>query len=256
MVLIERDGAVTVLTLDRPKRRNALDAETKKELRSAVAAVATDAEVRAVILTGSGGSFCAGQDLAEHAEMLRTDPAHTFDTVEQDYAPVIQALTTMPKPVIAAVEGACAGAGLALALACDLRVFAEDAVLATAFSAVGLTCDSGLSLTLARSVGESRAKELVLVGESFSPAQATGWGIAGQIVPAGSAQTRARELATRLAAGPTLAFAETKRLFSTAPLATVLHNEGLAQARLGLTADHTEAVDAFLAKRRPHFRGR
>ncbi|MCE0535137.1 enoyl-CoA hydratase-related protein [Kineosporia rhizophila] len=255
MVLVEREGAVSVLCLNRPKRRNALDAESKKALRRAMEEAAADDQVRAVVLTGAGGAFCGGQDLAEHAEALRADPGHAFDTVEQDYAPVIQALLTMPKPVIAAVEGACAGAGLALALACDLRVFAQDAVLTTAFTAIGLTCDSGLSLTLPRSVGETRAKELLLLGDTFSPTDAVAWGIAGRIVPAGQALPQARELAGRLAAGPTLAYAETKRLISTAPLATVLHNEALAQARLGLTHDHTGAVEAFLDRRRFQFEG-
>lgn len=254
-MIIERDGAVAVLTLDRPKRRNSLDAETKKALREALESVAADPPVRAVILTGAGGSFCGGQDLAEHAEALHADPAHAFHTVEQDYAPIVRALATMPKPVIAAVQGTCAGAGLALALACDLRVLAEDALFATAFTAIGLTCDSGLSLTLPRSVGESRARELLLLGTQFTAADAVAWGIAGQIVPTEDVQTHARELARKLAAGPTLAFAETKRLISAAPLATVLHNEALAQSRLGLTTDHAAAVQAFLAKERPSFQG-
>ncbi|GAB3278529.1 enoyl-CoA hydratase/isomerase family protein [Kineosporia babensis] len=256
MVLQEREGAVTVLTLNRPQRRNALDADSKKALRRAVEEVAADESVRAVVLTGAGGSFCGGQDLAEHAEALRTDPATAFATVEQDYAPIVQALITMPKPVIAAVEGTCVGAGLALALACDLRIMAEDAVLGTAFTAIGLTCDSGLSLTLTQSVGPSRAKELLLLGQSFSPAEAGTWGIAGRIVPTGQVQQHARETAARLAAGPTLAYAETKKLIDTAALTTVLHNEALAQARLGLSTDHRAAVEAFLAKRRPSFEGR
>ncbi|GLY33256.1 enoyl-CoA hydratase-related protein [Kineosporia sp. NBRC 101731] len=254
-MIVEHDGAVAVLTIDRPKRRNALDAGAKKSLRTALEAVSADDSMRAVVLTGAGGSFCSGQDLAEHAALLQADPAHATDTVEADYAPIVTALVTMPKPVIAAVEGTCVGAGLALALACDLRVFADDAHLATAFTAIGFTCDTGLSLTLPRSVGEARAKELLLLGEPFTPAQAVRWGIAGQVVPAPEVQERAQALAARLAAGPTRAFAETKRLLSTASLSTVLRREAEAQARLALTADHTEAVTAFLSKSKPDFRG-
>ncbi|GAA3629889.1 enoyl-CoA hydratase-related protein [Kineosporia mesophila] len=254
-MIVERDGAVAVLTIDRPKRRNALDTEAKKSLRTALESVAAAPDVRAVVLTGAGGSFCSGQDLAEHAALLKADPAHATDTVEADYAPIVKALASMPKPVIAAVQGTCVGAGLALALACDLRVFADDAHLATAFTAIGFTCDTGLSLTLPGSVGESRAKELLLLGEPFTPAQAVTWGIAGQVVPGPEVQERARALAAKLAAGPTRAYAETKHLLSTAPLSTVLHHEAQAQARLALTADHAEAVTAFVSKSKPDFRG-
>jgi 2-(1,2-epoxy-1,2-dihydrophenyl)acetyl-CoA isomerase len=212
-----------------------------------------------VVLTGAGQAFCVGQDLAEHAEALRTDPAHAFDTVERDYAPIVRLLGSMPKPVVAAVNGACVGAGLAFALACDLRVFADGAVLATAFTAIGLTCDSGLSLTLTRAVGEARAKELVLLGEPFSVEQALAWGITGQVVASADVHRSAVELANRLAAGPAAAFAETKRLITQAwgsDLDTALRSEAAAQARLGLTLDHAGAVEAFLAKRRPGFVGR
>lgn len=258
-VTLERDGAVAVVTLDRPDRRNALDGATKGLLRKALDAVAGDDSVRAVVLAGSGSAFCVGQDLGEHAEALQADPAQAFDTVEQDYAPVVRLLATMPKPVVAAVNGTCVGAGLALALACDLQVFAEDAVLATAFTAIGLTCDSGLASTLTRSVGASRARRLVLLGEAFTPQQAVDWGIAADVVPRADVVTAARALAATLAAGPTAAYAQSKRLLAdaaTAGLDAVLVAEAAAQATLGLTHDHQNAVQAFLAKRRPEFSGR
>ncbi|MGR6917609.1 enoyl-CoA hydratase/isomerase family protein [[Actinomadura] parvosata] len=258
-VSVERDGAVAVVTLNRPERRNALDGKTKTALRGALEDVAADDAVRAVLLTGTGGSFCAGQDLAEHAAALRDDPAHAFDTVEEDYAPVIRLLATMPKPVVAAVNGTCVGAGLALALACDLRVLAEDAVFGTAFSAIGLTCDSGLSSTLTRAVGEPRARELVLLAEPFGAEQAVAWGISGRVVPRDEVGTEGRALAARLAAGPTAAYAETKRLIAQSwerDLGATLRAEAQAQARLGLTADHAGAVEAFLGKRKPTFEGR
>ena len=257
-VVLERDGAVAVVTLNRPERRNALDAKTKAALRRTLEEVASDDVVRAVLLTGAGGAFCVGQDLAEHAAALSADPKHAFDTVEEDYAPIIRLVTTMGKPVVAAVNGTCVGAGLALALACDVRVLAEDAVLGTAFTAIGLTCDSGLSATLARAVGESRARELVLLGESFTPRQAVEWGISGRVVARADVGATGRELAARLAAGPTAAYAESKRLIAQAwerDLGTTLAAEARAQGRLGLTADHRGAVEAFLAKRKPVFGG-
>src|SRR5262245_58357160 len=116
---VDRSGAVVTITLDRPDRGNALTARLKTELLDAVTEAGADSEVRAVVLTGAGKAFCAGQDLAEHADALQADPASAFDTIEQHYAPIVNALTTMPKPVVAAINGACAGAGLGLALACD-----------------------------------------------------------------------------------------------------------------------------------------
>ncbi|OLT13304.1 enoyl-CoA hydratase [Actinomadura sp. CNU-125] len=258
-VLLERDGGVAVVTLNRPDRRNALDARTKTALRRALEDAASDAGVRAVLLTGAGGAFCVGQDLAEHAAALRDDPEHAFDTVQDDYAPIVRLPATMGKPVVAAVAGTCVGAGLALALACDLRVFAEDAVLGTAFTGIGLTCDSGLSWTLPRAVGESRARELVLLGETFTAAEAVAWGVSGRVVPRQEVAAAGRALAARLAVGPTAAYAESKRLIADAweqDLDTALASEARAQARLGLTTDHAGAVEAFLGKRRPVFEGR
>lgn len=250
-VLVSREGAVATVTLARP----ALTAAAKAALRDALEDVARDDSVRAVVLTGSGKAFCVGQDLAEHAEALRADPSTAFATIEEHYNPIVTALVTMPKPVVAAVNGTCVGAGLGFALACDVRVTADTAKFGTAFTAIGLTPDSGLSATLARAVGSARAGELVLLGESFTAAQAAEWGIAGRVVPAGEVAGTAAALAARLAAGPTRAYAEAKRALA-APLGDVLREEGAAQARLGLTADHRAAVEAFLAKEKPSFSGR
>lgn len=258
-VLIERAGAVATVTLNRSGRHNALDRATKAALVDALADVSRDPDVRAVVLAGAGGTFCVGQDLVEHAEALRADPTTAFDTITVHYTPVVTALATMPKPVVAAVDGACVGAGLALALACDLRVLSARARLATAFSGIGLTCDSGLSGLLARSVGEARARELILLGEPFGAAELVGWGVTGMVVDPEQVGQTARALASRLASGPTLAFAESKRLLADAfdrPLTETLAAEGAAQARAGLTQDHRTAVEAFLAKRRPLFEGR
>ena len=214
--------------------------------------------MRAVVLTGTGRVFCAGQDLGEHAEALQQDPARAFDTLEEHYNPIVRALTGTPKPVIAAINGTCAGAGLSLALACDLRLAAAGAKLATAFTAIGLSFDSGLSASLARAVGSARAGELILLGEPFTAEQALEWGLVGRVVPADELAGEAAALAARLADGPTLAYAAAKRTMADAwgrPLADVLRAETEAQVALGGTADHAEAVDAFLHKRSPRFTG-
>ncbi|CNE88371.1 Putative enoyl-CoA hydratase/isomerase [Mycobacterium tuberculosis] len=259
-VLIERRDAVATVTINRPERRNSLNADVKTALRDALAEVAADHRIRAVVLAGADGHFCAGQDLKEHADELSRGGAEgAFTTVTEHYAPIVRSLATMPKPVIAAVEGGCVGAGLGFALACDLRVFAENATLATAFSAIGLTCDSGLAHTLPRAVGDARARHLVLLAESFTPAEAVQWGITGEVVAPGGAVAAATGLAGRLASGPTVAYAETKRLIAetwTRDLDATLAAESRAQTRAGASADHATAVHAFLNKQKPTFAGR
>jgi 2-(1,2-epoxy-1,2-dihydrophenyl)acetyl-CoA isomerase len=255
---VDRDGARVTIALNRPERGNALTDELKAALLAAVEDAGADPAVRAVVLTGSGTTFCAGQDLAEHAAALERDPATAFDTIAEHYTPIVTALATMPKPVLAAINGTCVGAGLGLALACDLRIAAAGAKLATAFSAIGLTCDSGLSASLVRAVGQARASHLLLLGEAFTAEQAAEWGLVSQVVDAAELATAAADLADSLASGPTLAFAATKRLLAAAvqpPLADVLAAEEVAQRALGLSADHRGAVEAFLHKRRPEFGG-
>jgi len=257
-VLVERDGAVATVTLNRPDSYNALSLELKEALVAALETVAEDADVRAVVLTGAGRAFCVGQALGEHAEALEADPDHAFDTVARHYSPIVTALATMPKPVVAAVNGACVGAGFGFALACDLRVFAAGATLGTAFSGIGLTCDSGLAATLPRAVGEARARELVLLARNFTPEEATGWGIAGEVVAPEEVATAAARIAAQLAAGPTVAYAESKRLLALGmdrPLADVLGEEAVGQTRCGRTSDHAGAVAAFLNREKPTFNG-
>ncbi|MGH3620433.1 MAG: enoyl-CoA hydratase/isomerase family protein [Sciscionella sp.] len=258
-VLVTERDAVATITLNRPDRNNGLNRQLKNELVDAVTRVGEDASIRAVVLTGAGKSFCVGQDLAEHAEALRADPATALDTVGEHYNPIIAGLAGMRKPVLAAINGTCVGAGLGFALACDLRIAAAGARFGTAFTAIGLTCDSGLSASLARAVGIARASELVLLGDTFTAEQAAEWGLVGRVVPAEELGETAGALAARLAAGPTTAYAEAKRAMAEAirpPLADVLAAEWKAQTRLGLTEDHRGAVEAFLAKEKPTFTGR
>jgi 2-(1,2-epoxy-1,2-dihydrophenyl)acetyl-CoA isomerase len=253
-VTVEREGAVAAVVLPGP----ALSLAVKEGLLESLRAVADDESVRAVVLTGTGKAFCVGQDLAEHAAALEKDPATSLDTVTEHYNPIVTALTTMPKPVVAGVNGTCVGAGLGFVLACDFVVMAEGAVLGTAFTGIGLTCDSGLSVTLPAAVGMQRARALLLRPTTFKAEQAVAWGMPFALVSADQVRAAAAELATGLAAGPTAAYAETKRLLvdgAARPFAESLEAEGAAQRRLGTTADHGNAVRAFLAKEKPVFRG-
>jgi 2-(1,2-epoxy-1,2-dihydrophenyl)acetyl-CoA isomerase len=254
----EQDPAVAVVTLNRPRKRNALTVELKEALLAALERVAADPAVRAVVLTGSGKSFCVGQDLGEHAEALRADSATALDTVEKHYNPIVSALATMPKPVVAALNGGAVGAGLGFALACDLRIAAEGARFATAFAAIGLSADSGLSASLVHALGHARAMELMLLGESFDAAAALASGLVRAVVPAEEVAHSALVLARGLAAGPTRAFAEIKKalaLGAVSSLDTALAAEAAAQTRLAGTRDHRGAVEAFLAKQQPTFEG-
>lgn len=248
-----------LLTLNRPDRYNALNGELRAALLAALREVADDDAVRAVVLTGAGRAFCVGQDLDEHAETLRTDPSSALRTVTEHYNPITRTLAGMPKPVIAAINGSCAGAGLGFAMACDLRIAAAGTKFCTAFTGIGLTADSGLSASLARALGASRAGELLLLNEPFTAEQAAGWGLVRSVVGADAVREAALALARRLAEGPTLAYAEVKqalRIGATASLDEILDHEAAAQTRLGVTRDHAAAVTAFLAKQRPTFEGR
>ena len=246
---------MAVVTLRAP----ALTRPAKEQLLAGLQQLSGDSSVRAVVLTGAGRVFCAGQDLREHAAALEADPARAFETLAEHYNPIVLALTAMPKPAVAAINGACAGAGVSLALACDLRICSTAAKFTTAFTGIGLTPDSGLSATLTRAVGAARASELILLAEPFTAQQALDWGLVSRLTGPDGVLPEALGLASRLAAGPTLAYAEAKRAIRDAArpaLGDVLAAEARAQARLGLTADHRDAVGAFLAKRPPEFRGR
>jgi 2-(1,2-epoxy-1,2-dihydrophenyl)acetyl-CoA isomerase len=253
-VTVEREGAVASIILPGP----ALGLAVKEGLLGSLQAVADDDQVRAVVLAGTGRAFCVGQDLAEHAAALDKDPATALDTVQEHYNPIVTALATMTKPVVAAVNGTCVGAGLGFVLACDFVVMAEAAVLGTAFTGIGLTCDSGLSVTLPAAVGLQRARTLLLRPTTFSAEQAVSWGLPFELVPADQVRATAGALAAELAAGPTAAYAEAKRLLAdgtSRPLGDSLAAEASAQRRLGVTADHRNAVRAFLAKEKPVFNG-
>lgn len=258
-VAYEVSDGVATITLSRPEAMNSMTTAAKVALRNTVHAAAADPGVRAVVLTGSGRAFCVGQDLSEHADKLQGPAAELWRTVPEHFAPIAMSLASMPKPVIAAVNGVAAGAGFSFALACDLRIVAESAGFNTAFAAIGLSCDSGASWTLPRLVGQARALELLLIPRTVKAAEALQLGIATEVVPDDELHTRTRALAAQLAAGPTLAYASIKRAVAysaTHDLAQALEYEAAKMALTGATADHAEAVQAFLAKRPPTFDGR
>jgi 2-(1,2-epoxy-1,2-dihydrophenyl)acetyl-CoA isomerase len=253
------DEAVATITLDRADAMNSLDTATKVALRDHVQRAADDSAVRAVVLTGAGRAFCVGQDLKEHAEGLAGGAADLGETVREHYSPIAATLATMPKPVVAAVNGIAAGAGAAFAFACDLRVVADTAGFNLAFAAIGLSCDSGSSWTLPRLVGWARARELLLLPRTVKADEALALGLATEVVPASAVLGRATELARQFAAGPTQAYAairEALAFSATHTLAESVANEAELMARTGATEDHRSAVTAFLAKRRPVFEGR
>ena len=250
----DAEGLATV-TLLRP----GLTSPMRRELLAVIRAVAADESVRAVLLTGSGHSFCVGQDLGEHVENLRRNAATSLSVVEDEYNPLLLAMASLRVPVVVGINGACAGAGLGIALAGDLRVAAAGAKFTTAFAGIGLSSDSALAARLVHSVGHSRATQLLLLPEPFSAETAQRWGLVHRVVPAEDVLAEASALAARLAAGPTAAYRAVKTVLATAAtdsLEDTLALEGRLQTRLGKTADHREAVEAFLAKRAPGFTGR
>jgi 2-(1,2-epoxy-1,2-dihydrophenyl)acetyl-CoA isomerase len=330
------DGAVATITLNRPQARNALTAELKTELLRTLRQAGSSPEVRAVLITGAGQAFCAGQDLREHAGLLEAAgsgdgsapaaagppagvssagagpagppaagappagapptgapaaqapqggasavgpppaggpssagsplaagrpaaPPAALDTVREHYNPLVMAIRSMPKPVIAAVNGVAAGAGAGLAFACDIRIAARGASFLMAFARVGLAADTGVSWTLPRLAGAGRAAELLMLAEPIRAPLALELGLVSQVVEDEDLPVTAGALAARLAAGPTAAYAGIKEQLNYAAghgLAEALEKEAEVQAALGRTADHQAATLAFTRKQEPRFLGR
>ena len=330
------DGAVATITLNRPQARNALTAELKTELLRTLRQAGSSPEVRAVLITGAGQAFCAGQDLREHAELLQaagsgdgfapaaagtpagvssagagpagppaagappagappagapaaqapqggasavgsaaaggppsagnplaagraSGPPAALDTVREHYNPLVMAIRSMPKPVIAAVNGVAAGAGAGLAFACDIRIAARGASFLMAFARVGLAADTGVSWTLPRLAGAGRAAELLMLAEPIRAPLALELGLVSQVVEDEDLPVTAGALAARLAAGPTAAYAGIKEQLNYAAghgLAEALEKEAEVQGALGRTADHQAATLAFTRKQEPRFLGR
>lgn len=259
-VTYEVADAVATLTLNRPQAMNSLTRQTKDALLSAVRRAAVDETVRCVLLTGTGRAFCVGQDLKEHVTDLAAKPLEeVWSTVDEHYNPLVTELVSMAKPVVAAVNGVAAGAGASLAFACDLRLMAESAGFNLAFAGIGLSCDTGSSWTLPRLVGHARATELLLLPRTVRAEEALALGLATRVVPDDELAGEARELAARLAQGPTLAYAAIRRALAFSAghgLVESLDVEADGMRRTGASQDHRDAVAAFVAKQQPMFSGR
>jgi 2-(1,2-epoxy-1,2-dihydrophenyl)acetyl-CoA isomerase len=249
---------VATITLNRPQALNALTVELKVGLLAALQRARGDEQVRAVVLTGAGRAFCVGQDLAEHEAALESGD-RDLSTVTDHYNPLIEALMSLPKPVIAAVNGVAAGAGASLAYACDIRIAADSASFLMAFAKVGLGPDSGASWTLPRLIGTGRTIAMMMLAEPVAATQALEMGMVSAVVPADQLESVVGALATKLATGPTTAYAaikDTVGFSATHPLHESLAREAEAQARCGHTDDHLNSVAAFLAKQPASFTGR
>jgi 2-(1,2-epoxy-1,2-dihydrophenyl)acetyl-CoA isomerase len=256
-LLLDRTGGVVTVTMHRPDSLNSLDIELKEALAETLAELAVDPGCRAVVLTGAGRAFCVGQDLREHVTALGS--AAPLDTVSQHYNPIATALAELPKPVIAAVRGAAAGAGAGLAFLADLRIGGPSTSFLMAFAKVGLAADTAVSWSLPRLVGHAKATELLLLAEPVPAEEAHRLGLLTRLVDDDEQVLPvAQELAARLAAGPTIAYGQIKRELlhgSTGTLADALAIELAAQTVSGSTEDHRQATHAFVNKQKPTFTG-
>jgi len=253
-ILFETDAGVATITLNRPDALNALNATMRRELLAAIKSVARDAGVRAVVITGAGRGFCAGADLRGGSG------ERAFRRVlRSEYNPLIQAIRGLPKPIVAAVNGVAAGAGVSLALAADLVIASADARFVPAFNRIALVPDSGLTRTLVRTLGRHRAFEILLGERQLGAEEAQASGLVAAVVAIDQLANAARSLALRLASGPTGAIGLTKRVVNSAEDATLaesLEAEAAIQEVAGRSEDHAEGVAAFGEKRDPEFSGR
>ncbi|MFM2068435.1 MAG: hypothetical protein RLZZ584_3344 [Pseudomonadota bacterium] len=269
LVLVTQTGAVRTLTLNRPKALNSFTTALHGVLLAALNAAAGDAGVRAVVITGAGRGFCAGQDLTDPAIAPRRDAGGQLaaphdqpdigDLIEVCYRPLANSIQSMPLPVIAAVNGVAAGAGANLALGCDIVIAAKGASFIQAFSKIGLVPDCGGTWLLPRLLGRPRALALAMLGDKLTAEQALAWGAIWQVVDDAELPAAAQALAERLAAMPSKALAATRNALDAAATLTLddaLANEARLQARLGRSADYVEGVSAFFDKRAPRFTDR
>jgi 2-(1,2-epoxy-1,2-dihydrophenyl)acetyl-CoA isomerase len=256
---VNRDGAAVKIALNRPDRMNAWSDGLSRDLLAVLREVAADETVRAVMLTGNGRAFCSGADLKDGADDAVAGKLDTYTTLTRWYHPIVTTIREMPKPVLTAVNGPAAGAGLSLALAGDLVVAAESAYFMLAFVGIGLVPDGGASLFVPSRVGFARAAEMAMLGERVSAAKAVDWGLINSAWPDAEFAAKADALLARLAAGPTRSYAGSKRELNHwmyDRMAAHLELEASIQGELAASADFVEGVSAFLQKRPPEFGGK
>ncbi len=255
-VIVERRGAVATLRMNRPDRLNAYDFEMGEGLLSAAASLGADPAVRCIVLTGEGKAFSAGGDVGL---MQGGDPTKVFLDLTVRLHAFVASLRRCPKPVLSAVNGVAAGAGLSLALAGDFVAAAESARLTLAYQNIGLSPDGGATFFLARALGTHRAMELTLTGRTLSASEAAAWGLVQRVFPDAEFGPGTEALADAFASGPTAAYARAKELYNRAlaqPLEAQLEEERQGIAASGRTEDFREGVRAFLAREKPRFAGR
>jgi 2-(1,2-epoxy-1,2-dihydrophenyl)acetyl-CoA isomerase len=253
-VLVDRREGWVTLTLNRPDRLNSFNAEMHGRLAGALDEVGADEGCRAVLLTGAGRGFCAGQDLSD-----RVGPVDLGATIDTFYNPLVRRLRALRKPVVCAVNGVAAGAGANIALACDIVLAARSAKFIQAFAKIGLVPDSGGTFFLPRLIGDARARALAMLAEPLPAEQAEAWGLIWKVVDDAALRAEAEALAAHLATQPTVGLALTKEAFNASAandLDTQLDLERDLQRKAGSTPDYAEGVRAFMAKRAPNFTGR